>query len=214
MKALTVWQPCLAGVLHGDGWCTELSLGLRCKDGDFSEAFATGVNTLFGTALLPRRDERNYWLVRAGNKSGKFSTLKSYEPRDNDEVSSWLRGLFDSEGNAQFSVSSRGENSFYRRVAIYSTARGTIDRAAEFLDWLDVPHSIRATKNSSSHLGSKTVFELRMTRQDGFRRFLEMVGSNIERKHDALVKIVSSYQDEGWQARNWQKAVAARWPKR
>ena len=40
MKAISLWQPYLAGVLHGDGWCTRLTLGLRCKDHDFSQRFA------------------------------------------------------------------------------------------------------------------------------------------------------------------------------
>lgn len=211
MKALSVWQPqaYLAGVLHGDGWCTDLTLGLRCKDLDFSETFAAALNDACGTQVKPKRDERGYWLIRQGNKSGRFSHLKAFEPSDNDHLSAWLRGLFDSEGNAQ--LWHMKASSFHRRIAIYSTSMSTIERAAEFLDWLDVPHSIRATRKSRTSKGTKTVFELRMVRKEGFERFRTMVGSSIARKEATIRAITESYQPEGWQARNWAKAVKARW---
>lgn len=212
MKALTIWQPYVAGVLHGDGWCTDKTLGLRVKDGDFAALFAEAVNAIAGTALRPITDERGYWLVRAGNRSGRFSVLKGYSPTDNDELGSWLRGLFDSEGNAQLWFNPKnGPASYHRRVALYSTDVGTLARASEYLTWLEVPHSIRETINSVSHIGSKTVHELRVVRREGFSRFVEMVGSSIVRKQSTLAAIVASYQPPGWQARNWEKAVAARW---
>ena len=212
MKSLTVWQPYLAGVLHGDGWCTQKTLGLRVKDRDFAEAFAEGVRHVFGVTLEPKPDERGYWLVRASNRTGRFDGLREYEPTDNDELGSWVRGLFDSEGNAQLWLNeAAGPASYHRRVAMYSTNIETLQRAAKFLAWLDVSCSIRPTKNSSSHKGTKTVHELRVVRQNGFARFLEMVGSSIQRKQRTLIAISGSYQAPGWQARNWSKAVAARW---
>lgn len=209
IPALTIWQPYVAGVLHGDGWCTDLSLGLRVKDHDFCETFAEGVAQISEVRLTPKPDERGYWLVRASNRSGRFSGLRTYEPRDNDELGCWLKGLFDREGNAQL-WHMRG-NSYHRRVAIYSTAAETLARAAEYMDWLDIPHSLRPTTNSASHKGKKLVLELRVVRQDGFARFTEMVGSSIARKALALSAIVQSYQPAGWQRRNWERAIAARW---
>src|SRR4051812_1156824 len=85
----------LAGVLHGDGWCTHLTLGLRVADQDFAEAFALALNLVCGTTYAPRRDERGYWLLRAGNKSGRFSGLKGFVARTDRERAMWLRGLFD-----------------------------------------------------------------------------------------------------------------------
>lgn len=210
---LTIWEPYLAGVLHGDGWCTRLTIGLRVKDKEFADLFAEAVNELYGTSLAPARDDRGYWLVRCGNKTGRFTKLKTYQPTDNDEVGCWLRGLFDSEGNAQLWLNAKmGPNSYHRRVAFYSTDMRTLATASEYLDWLGVAHSIRPTKNSASHKGTKVVYELRMVRRAGFSRFFEMVGSSIPRKHKTLAAIVSSYQPPGYQAVNWKKAIAARYP--
>src|SRR5690348_4244567 len=101
MTVMNFPQPYLAGVLSGDGWCTPRTLGLRCKDADFASAFAQAVNAVFGLSIEPAVDERGYWLTRAGNRSGRFNMLRDFEPTNNDDLSSWLRGLFDSEGNAQ-----------------------------------------------------------------------------------------------------------------
>ena len=194
MKALTIWQPYLAGTLHGDAWCTELTIGLRVKDGGFAETFAAAINALYGLAVAPRRDERGYWLVRVGNKTGRFSCLRSYEPRDNDELSSWLRGLFDSEGNAQLWLDrSNGPYSFHRRIAFYSTTPATLLRASDYLDWLEVPNSMRPTSNSVGHKGTKTVWELRIRRREGFLRFAEMIGASDARKADRIQAIARSY---------------------
>src|SRR5262249_43789984 len=111
----------LAGVLSGDGWCTRLTIGLRVIDADFAQAFALALHVVFGLAVSPRRDERGYWLVRVGNKTGRFNHLPSYEPTTDEERAAWVRGLFDSEGNAQLRPSGISTNSFGRRVAIYST---------------------------------------------------------------------------------------------
>lgn len=212
MKALTIWQPYVAGVLHGDGWCTSKTLGLRVKDHDFALTFAECLRALCGS-VTPERDERGYWLIRRRNGSGRFNRLRNYRPTDNDEVGCWLRGLFDSEGNAQLWFNPKnGPASFHRRVAFYSTEMHTLERASQYLEWLEVPHSIRTTRNSVTHLGTKTVFELRVIRQEGFARFLEMVGSSIGRKQATLEAIVNSYQPPGYQARNWRKAVVSRYP--
>lgn len=197
MKAVTLWQPYLAGVLHGDAWCTALTIGLRAKDRDFVEAFAEGFNFVTGIAITPKTDERGYWLVRSGNKSGRFDALRAYDPVGNDEVASWLRGLFDSEGNAQIlALPHVGPNSFHRRIAIYSTNRVTIAKAAEYLERLNISNTSADTKSSASHKGSKIVVELRITRRDGFVRFAELVGSSIARKTEKMTRIVGTYQSD------------------
>jgi hypothetical protein len=219
IPAITLWQPSIvdmcrpyvAGVLHGDGWCTKLTLGLRVKDRDFAECFASAVRAATGVVLTVAPDERRYWLTRSGNKTGRFSALRAYAPTDDDELGWWLRGLFDSEGNAQINPCKGGPNCYSRRIAIYSTNMETLIKAAGYMEWLSIPHLIRPTKNSATHMGTKVVHELRVLRQAGFARFAEMVGSNIGRKRDAIAGIVDTYQPPGWQARVWQKAVEARW---
>ncbi len=187
-------RPYLAGVLHGDGWCTDRTIGLRAKDRDFVSAFrvALFVSTGKRANLLP--DGTRYWRCRASNSTGRFSGLRSYEPADSDEVGWWLRGLFDSDGNAQITPVRGRPRSFSRRVAIYSTTRSKLERAVEYLGWLSIPAIIRETKNSTTHRGDRLVYELRILRREGFERFADMVGSCIARKRDRLAKIVSTYQ--------------------
>ena len=48
-----------------------------------------------------RRDERGYWLVRTYNGRRRFDVLREWSARSPEEQAAWLRGLFDSEGNAQ-----------------------------------------------------------------------------------------------------------------
>lgn len=217
MRALTIYQPqaYLAGVLHGDGWCTDLSLGLRCKDFDFSTAFAAALNDACGTQVTPRRDERGYWLIRQGNKSGKFSHLRGVEPENSAEVSAWLRGLFDSEGNAQcISLPRKGPNSFQRRIAFYSTSTDTLLRAHSYLNLLGLDSVIREQTASATHKGTKPVFELKLVRRPSLQAFSTAVGSSISRKQETLLRIASTFQPEGWQAENWKRAISARYPER
>lgn len=195
----------LAGVLHGDGWCTGLSIGLRCVDHDFASTFALALNTVAGTTLVPRFVDGNYWSVRAGNKSGRFDHLKGFEPRTVAEQAAWLRGLFDSEGNAQVTPAPRrGPRSIHRRIAMYSTEMSTLNRAAMFLSNLGIDSSLRSMKLTEGHLGTKPVFELRVNRRTGFKRFYALVNSSIERKRNAIAIIATSYLDPTMVARQNQ----------
>jgi hypothetical protein len=197
MKAIspTIWQPYIAGVLHGDGWCTDLTLGLRVKDRDFAEVFASGVNSVCRTILSPKIDERGYWLVRASNRTGRFSHLKSYVPANNAERAAWIRGLFDSEGNAQITALPRvGPGSFVRRIAMFSTNQATLNTASAYLTTLGISNAIRATKNSASHKGTKTVFVLHVRGREGFAGFSCLIGSSIARKQSTIQHIVDTFE--------------------
>lgn len=195
MDAISLWQPYLAGVLHGDGWCGT-AIGLRCKDLDFSAAFAAALNQGFSLGKVPKRDERGYWLVRVGNRSGKFNDLRAYEPESDEERAAWLRGLFDSEGNAQcMRLPRSGPNCYQRRIAFYSTEMSTLQRAIYYLDVLGIAAVIRPTKNSQTHKGTKIVYELKLTRKPAFISFSKIVGSSIARKQKTLEVISSSFSD-------------------
>jgi LAGLIDADG-like domain len=204
-----VRAPYLAGVLHGDGWCTPLTIGLRCKDEDFSQAFAEAVNGVFGLSVRSKRDERGYWLVRTSNKSGRFNDAKAYTPRDDAERAAWLRGLFDSEGNAQCLKLRTGQASYGRRIAFYSTEVDTLEKASRHLSALGIQHKQYQTKNSATHIGCKMVYELRVIRRESFCRFGVIVGSNIGRKRDALQRIATTFQDIAEYTRRAQLLGAA-----
>jgi hypothetical protein len=185
----------LAGVLHGDGWCTALTIGLRCKDEEFSRAFAGALVNACGIQLEPRLDERGYWLVRTSNKTGRYNHLRPYEPTGDAEYAAWLRGLFDSEGNAQLTKAKNSENAWARRVAFYSTNTDTLDRAGAYLTALSIDW-LRYTMNpSKGHKGDKPVYELRVgVNRENFARFAAAVGSSIARKQKVLDAIPRSYQ--------------------
>jgi hypothetical protein len=187
----------LAGVLHGDGWCTALTIGLRVADRDFSDAFAAALRGVFGVSVEPKTDERGYWLVRVSNKTGRFSQIRSYAPMTVDEKAAWLRGLFDSEGNAQLRPNGISENSYGRRVAIYSTDRTTLERARTLMVDLAIPTILRVTRNSASHKGTKAVYELTVCgSRDNYARFATSVGSSIVRKQSVLDAIPGSYRPD------------------
>ncbi len=211
MRALTLWQPYLAGVLHGDGWCTRLTLGLRVNDGDFARAFCGALKSGFGVDRRPKRDERGYWLVRVGNKRGTFDGLRTYRPRGRKEIAAWLRGLFDSEGNAQLCKAKISANSWHRRVSFYSTDQTTLDRAATYLSELGIETVWYVEKNSKGHKGTKVVYQLRIRPgQHNYRRFALLVGSSIARKRESLHRIYETYQEPGHHARAGRVGSASR----
>lgn len=187
----------LAGALHGDAWCSALTIGLRVKDEDFAREFARALNIASAGTLAPKRDERGYWLVRTSNKTGKFDYLKTSEPHTHREQGFWLRGLFDSEGNAQLHLGKRGGNCYSRRVSIYSTDIATLQKADGILGALNMRGIIRPTKNSVGHKGTKTVYELSLRGGEGnYKRFAASVGSSIARKQSALERIAGSYHPD------------------
>lgn len=187
----------LAGVLQGDGWCTK-EVGLRVADKDFADAFASSLHRVFGNSAKPRIDQRGYWLLSASNITGKCTYLLSFVPQSTQEYAAWVRGLFDSEGNAQLTANRKaGPNAYWRRVAMYSTNRGTLERGACYLQALAIPSIIRETRNSPGHKGSKTVYELAVRgSRENYTRFATLIGSSLSRKQATLDAIRESYNDD------------------
>lgn len=191
---MTVLEAYIAGALHGDGWCTASSIGLRCKDRDFAHAFCAALNEVCMLRTRVVTDERGYALVRTANTRNRFSNLPSFIPSNETEVAAWIKGLFDSEGNAQLTKMPTGVNCYHRRVAMYSTSLSTLQVAGKYLTILGISTRIRATKNSRGHKGSKTVFELALRcSKENFHTFANVVGSSIARKQCRLIAIVDSY---------------------
>jgi LAGLIDADG-like domain len=183
----------LSGVLKGDGYCTR-TIGLLVKDKDFADTFILAIYHGFQVLVVPHLHQGKYWYTRASNYTGKYTYLLTFEPRIAYERAAWLRGLFDSEGNAQLTKASRGVNCYWRRIAMYSTTVGTLDQASIYLQSLAITSTIRATKNSQGHKGDKTVYELVLKGgKDNYERFLNKVGSSIARKQVAIEAIVQSY---------------------
>src|SRR6266516_302783 len=183
----------LAGVIKGDGSCTDY-IRLGVADLDFAQAFADAIKQVFHVSVTPRKDKRGYWHAKTCNYTGKFSYLLTFEPTTLTENAQWLRGMFDSEGNAQIHKLSRGENCYGRRVAMYSTMLQTLERACEYLSSLGIKSCIRTTKNSPGHKGTKTVYELSLlSGKVNFDRFRVLVGTSLARKQERLDAIVASY---------------------
>lgn len=186
----------LAGCLHGDAWLGD-ALCLKVADLDFAEAFRAAVTEAFAVPCGVRRCDRGYWLVTKFNGFGRFNDLKAHKPADTEEKGAWLRGLFDSEGNVQLTLLKRGQASYSRRVAMFSTEVSTLERARAYLRDLGIEATIGATKNSASHKGSKVVFVLRvLSSKTQYSTFAEKVGSSIGRKAAGLTNLVASYAED------------------
>lgn len=200
----------LSGVLHGDGWCTAHAFGLRVADEDFARAFSAALTEVYGLGIAPKRDERGYWLTRTSNKTGRFTPLLTFEPSTDEERAAWVRGLFDSEGNAQlWPLPIMSANSYGRRVAIYSTNRDTLDRATHYLTALGVSTALSEQRHSNGHKGTRPVYELRVRgSRSNYARFADLVSSNIARKRDTLDRIPASYRADTGYCREGQRKGA------
>jgi hypothetical protein len=220
MRAITVRQPTayLAGALLGDAWLSAGSgrspggyLCLRVADADFADAFAAAIRDGYGVITSPRRDERGYWLVRTYNGHGRFNSLREYAASTDEERAVWLRGLFDSEGNAQLLPKpTRGPQSFDRRVAFYSTDLRTLAIADHYMESLGITTKIRAVSPSVGHKGSRQVHELEVrANREAYARFATLVGSSIGRKATVLAALAASYVDDIPGRRREMQAVGA-----
>lgn len=216
MKAISLWQPYLAGVLAGDGWCTKLTIGLRSKDRDFAETFAAGLREVYGIRTRVKPDERGYWLVRVSNKRGLFNDLRTWEILTAEDAAAWLRGVFDSEGNACLRPSNASANSKDRRVAFYTTEVRTAALIIHRLQWIGLPSRDRVMKRTDGHKGDKPVIEIRLLNSErNFQRFATAVGSSTDRKARTLAALATSYQNRfDYCSRGGKRGNEVRWGKR
>jgi hypothetical protein len=182
----------VAGVYEGDGYLTNggHSLGLHVADREFAEAFAIAVEVAFGVKPHVRR-EGKYWRVAVYRKN-LFLSLPSFEPLSPEDCASWVRGFFDSEGNV--SVFVRRDGYVSRRVSMYNTDLDLIERTVLYLSKIDIKARWLPTKPSKSHLGTKTVFELKVVGgKSELIKFAATVGSSIPRKQELLDSLKDSY---------------------
>lgn len=199
----------LAGVLHGDGWCTDLSLGLKVADHDFATEFSRCIKVVFNKEIKVSNTE-GYWRVRANNKSGRYNNVKNYSPVNESEITAWVKGLFDSEGNAQFSKLNRGERSYNRRISFYSTEYSTLKRAKNYMEEFNITSKINTVTSSKTHLGDKQVYELLLqSSKENFSLFNVHIGSSIQRKRKAIEEMLN-YCDVAEFTRAAQKKGAER----
>jgi hypothetical protein len=199
----------LSGVINGDGWEGDNGIGMKVKDRDFAETFAIAVEVTTGRMVRPRLDG-GYWKVVVSARDSRLEGLRAREPDGAAETAAWLRGLFDSEGNAQLTRAKRYPDSWHRRVAFYSTCLSTLHRAKQYLAGHGIEAHIRQTRNSTGHKGALIVHELKLTcSADNFARFTWTVGSSLARKQEALRRIVMSYKTDFGKAMRAAQAVGA-----
>ena len=204
--ALSLKQPkaYLAGCLKGDAFMVAGRkdsirgyIGLRVADQDFAEAFAASINSAYGLDVRPKPDERGYALVRTYNGYGRFDELRSMEPICPEAKAAWLRGLFDSEGNALCVRKPRGPFSWDRRVAMFSTNTGTLDAALNHLACLGIESRITKWNHSAGHKGTKQVFCLSVAcGKVSYQTFADIVGSSIARKQRVLELLPTTYHPD------------------
>lgn len=221
MRALSVEQRIaaayIAGVIAGDGWCSENAIGLKAADRDFVESFIDALAVACEVEPNVRCEENKYWLTNLSNASGRFNFLNAFEPETLKEKGQWVRGFFDSDGNANLTPSNNSSNAWSRRVAIYKTERFKLERAKMLLSELGIPSRLRATKAhlQESHFGDQVVYELRLkSSKKNYRRFATLVGSSIARKREILEAIPESYAKPGFERRAQAKGAATKRRKR
>jgi hypothetical protein len=203
----------IAGVLQGDGWSNDHLIALKVKDLDFAEEFAIAIQMATGKMVRPNRQDEDYWRVTAEATGLELTGMKNYKPQTEAEICAWLRGFFDSEGNAQLHKLPDYPDSWQRRVAMYSTDCDLLTHTENLLNKIGIASKIRTTNAhlQPSHFGNKPVFELVLVcSANNFTRFAWMVSSSLARKRDTLRKIVLSYKaDLGATMRSAQKIGAA-----
>ena len=219
MRGLTFREPgtalsYIAGVYLGDGYLTNggATIGLHVKDRDFAEAFATAIDCAFGLSVQVRQ-EGKYWRARIRRK-GLFDRIPFFIPRSNVHRAYWLRGLFDSDGNAQLYRSLASPGAKNRRVAIYNTTATTIDRACRYLQYLGICCKVNETSAhlQPSHHGSAVVLELKVVGgRESFQAFAEQIGSCIDRKRRTLTAIATYEEKSEYCKRGGLASAVVRW---
>jgi hypothetical protein len=209
----------LAGVLHGDAYLIQgnRTLGLHVKDYDFMRAFTSAIQSAFGIEAQVHLERGRYWYARV-RREGLFGSLRSMRPSTDAGRGAWLRGFFDSEGNANICYRpSISPEAYIRRVKMYSTNARTLGKARAMLRSLGIPATIRPShrKKQKNHYGTKTVYELVLSNsKETFARFLNCVGTSIDRKRLVLEKIVSTYQNrQEYCSRGGRRGCATKWGK-
>lgn len=195
----------LAGCLKGDAFMSighknsvRGYMGLRVSDWDFAHAFAESINVAYGLNIAPRADERGFALVRTYNGHGRFDELRQLKPDCPESGASWLRGLFDSEGNAACRPLARGPRSWDRRVTMFSTNVETLSLAESLLTSLDIGSKIVPWNHGPGHKGTKPVFAVRLhSSLENYQRFASGVGSSIQRKQQTLDLCHTTYVRRG-----------------
>lgn len=197
----------LNGVIHGDGYLTNV-LGLRVSDKDFAEAFAVAASAVSGRLITPQHqaDYRRqfnsvcnwkYWEARSGNRNGAFECVREFVPVTETELAAWLRGMFDSEGNATCHKIRHGTESYGRAIEFFNCNTDTIARLVKFLEQIGIPSRPRPMKNGKGHLGTKQVYRVTLKSSiENFTRFRDLVGSNIKRKRETIEKMISTYHPD------------------
>lgn len=190
---ISIARAYLAGVLHGDGWCGK-DAGLRAKDEDFVRAWAEAAR--IGLRLTIRVRFDGYWVART-RRVDLVAPLRDFRPTSQEEHAAWVRGFFDSDGNANLRLNGMSEHSYGRGVEMFKSNLHSLGLAADSLAALGIPTILRPMTNSSSHLGTKQMYRLTVRgSQENYAKFGSLVGSSIARKHRVLTAIPDSYRPD------------------
>src|SRR5215467_8261521 len=111
------------------------------------------------------------------------SANESSKPQLCREMATWVRGLFDSEGNACLYLKKANSQSYGRNISLFSTTISTLERATHYLTCLQIPTYLYPRALSAGHKGNQTVYRLSVAGSyEHYLQFAERVGSTIPRK--------------------------------
>lgn len=194
------------GVIYGDGEVVNNQLiRLRAIDKDFVLAFKNSVENWVGFHASRIYEGKNnglgskkkLWGVILSSREAASvltnSDLDELLSADNKIKSSFLRGIFDSEGTV---IASRLNRLRFatRKVRLYSTNKNLLFLVRKLLKVFGIESGLYLQPKDRSHIGKKRVYSIQISNKKNLEVYLKYIGFNISRKQNNLRKIIGSYK--------------------
>jgi hypothetical protein len=206
----------ILGVLKGDGFTDDNSVGMNVKDKDFALEFKHALEEEFGK---PGKLHRYDGLWRALLHSRKaVRSLRGMDYRavgtgSTECVRAFLKGMFDSEGSVNLHLA-KGVR--IRRVELYNTDIELMAFCERLLTRLGIKCRKMDLKRRAARIlrgrvlppGKCYRLSLREKRAN-FARFEQFVGFSIKRKADTLRSLIKSYAEYRSKWKDLKKGVLA-----
>ncbi len=175
----------ILGVVYGDGYLGKSMVRLKVKDEDFAKNFSDYIFKWSGYNCPVTLNKEKFFLVRLYSTPTckflsriKFTDIKKWNL---NEKSSFLRGLYDSEGYA-------GRN----HITFTNSDKKLTNLVSFLLKEFSIKHTIIFNKPSKGVIGKwtflrKKIYRILITNYENKKKFDEKIGFSIKRKNDRLI---------------------------
>jgi hypothetical protein len=179
----------ILGVVYGDGHLGKNTITLKVKDEDFAINFSNSLLKWSGYYCPVAVNKEKLFLVRLYSTPAckfllriKFKDIKKWTF---NEKSSFLRGLYDSEGYAGNEITFTNSN------------KNLINLVSFLLKEFSIKHSIIFNGPSKGTIGRwtfirKKIYRILITNYENKKKFNEKIGFSMKRKNDALFYLKQS----------------------